>query len=155
MESYLSKEVGHILNNKALSYPLNIAMSCARVLGSAKGEDLKVLDVHRHSSLAHYFVIGSAARPTQVRAMAHKVVAQMREHGQEVRSKEGLRASDWALVDLGDVLVHVFLDEGRRAYAFDDLWGQSHPVPVPAHYYGTRKEEGPQWERAEGLGGYF
>ena len=138
MENYLSKEVGRILNNESLAYPLNMAMSCARVLGSAKGEDLRVLDVRDHSSLAHYFVIASARGHNQLMTMTSRVVDQMKEHGQKILAKESRGAANWALVDLGDVLVHVFLDAGRKAYEVDDLWGpSSRPVPIPAHYYGA------------------
>ena len=76
---YVSKEVEAIYKDKSFVEPLNLAMAAAWIMGNYKGLNLKVLDLTNHSSIADFFVIGSAGNPTQARAMAEEISLQMFE----------------------------------------------------------------------------
>lgn len=138
---YIKKEVQSILDQKDLVYPLNLAMSCAWLLGNLKGINLKVLDTQKMSSLADYFVMASATNTTQLQSMADTIVKEVRDFDFPVRSIEGLNGTDWVLIDLGDVLVHIFLETSRGVYDLDNLWMTAKPVAIPNEYYFSSETE--------------
>jgi ribosome-associated protein len=138
---YIKKEVQTILDQADFEYPLNLAMSCAWLLGNLKGINLKVLDTQKMSSLADYFVMASATNTTQLQSMAETIVKQMREFDFPERSIEGLNGTDWVLIDLGDVLVHIFLETSRGVYDLDNLWMTAKPVTIPNEYYFSSETE--------------
>lgn len=139
---YTQAEVDKIVGDKTFSYPLNLAMASAWVMGNLKGLNLKVLDTTKRSSLADYFIMGSASNMTQAKAMADEIVVQLKRHDVKVLSKEGLGGSDWILLDLGDIICHIFLDNTRTNYNLDELWEDSPQMPIPNEYYFEEPVEG-------------
>ncbi len=140
MTTYLDKEIDKVFDNKELVYPLNVAMSCAWIMGNMKGINLKILDVDK-SSLADYFILASASNHTQAQSMANTIVGQLRRKSLRARSVEGLIDSDWILIDLGDVIVHIFLENSRDFYKLDELWEDAKIVEIPSEYYLTHDDE--------------
>ncbi len=133
---YITAEVNKIMTDDNLIYPKNLAMSCAWILGNFKGINLKVLNVGGKSSLADYFVLASATNSTQARAMADEIVKQSRAYDNEPLSLEGLTNADWILLDLGDVLVHIFQESSRDVYGLDQVWQDEAEVEeIPQSYY--------------------
>lgn len=133
---FVNNEVDKILNDKKYPYPLNIAMASTWLLGNLKGVNLKVLDVAKQSSLADFFVLGSATNSTQAQSMAEEIIFQMKRAGHNIVSREGLAAgADWILLDVGDIIVHVFLESSRDAYNLDGLWCDAKHMPIPQDYY--------------------
>lgn len=139
---YVNKQVDAIVSDKALTYPLNIAMASTWILGNLKGVNLKVLEVTKQSSLADYFIMASATNSTQAQAMAEEVILQMKRAGHSIVSREGLSAgADWILLDIGDIIIHVFLESSRDAYDLDSLWGNAKHIPIPQDYYVQHDDE--------------
>ena len=132
---YIDKQVSEILNDKELTFPLNSAMAAAWLLGNLKGVNLKIYDVSKISSLGDYYVMGSATNIRQAHAMAEMISAQLRKHGMKVVSTVGKADSDWILIDLGDILVHIFLEISRGNYNLEALWDEAEPVEIPSNYY--------------------
>ena len=95
-----------------------------------KAVDLIVLDVQGLSSVTDYFLVCSGRSTTHVTSIVEAVRAAMK--AAEVRSlhAEGTPESGWMLLDYGDVLVHVFLEDTRAYYALERLWGDAPSVPV-------------------------
>ena len=83
-----------------------------------------VLDVGEVVSITDWFVITSASNTRLVRTVTEEIEAVARDlgHGKPLRV-EGLDTLRWVLADYGDVVVHVFLDEARRYYELERLWG--------------------------------
>jgi ribosome-associated protein len=133
--TYIESEVDKIIGDKNLEFPLNLAMTCAWIMGNFKGINLKVLDVKKRSSLSDYFIIGSATNSTQAQAMADAILVQIKRHGHTVLSSEGRRDSDWILIDFGDVMAHIFIESARSAYALEQVWGDGNDVEIPQEYY--------------------
>jgi ribosome-associated protein len=100
--------------------------------------DVAVLDVQALSSIADYFLICSARSTTQADTIAEAVRIVLREHGVTARHMEGSSASGWLLLDYGDVVVHVFLEETRGYYALDRLWGDAPIVAIEPREAGAR-----------------
>lgn len=132
---YISKEINKIIQEDGFDFPQNLAMASAWILGNLKGVNLKVLDTRSFSSLADFFIIGSASNITQAQAMAEEIITQMAHHGFHARSTEGIRGADWILIDLGDVLVHIFIESARPVYDLENLWSGASLVEIPQSYY--------------------
>jgi ribosome-associated protein len=137
---YIVKNVDEIINGKDYEFPLNMAMASTWVLGNFKALNLKVIDMKETTSLADYFVLASASNMTQAQAMASEVSKQMTRLGYEVLSREGYNNnSDWILLDIGDVIVHVFQETSRDVYDLDNLW-DSPSLQIPNEYYYSSDE---------------
>ena len=80
------------------------------------GEDTEAYDMQGISILADYFVITQANSERQVKAIADAVKEQVYEAGANVKDIEGKDGANWILLDLGDVVVHVFKTETRQFY---------------------------------------
>lgn len=129
------------MNDSSYEYPKNMAMASAWILGNLKGVNLKVLDVSSTSSLSDYFVICSATNPTQAQSMGQEVLTQLKRHDHQALSKEGWSAdSDWMLLDMGDIIVHIFLETSRNVYDLDNLWTEAKTVEIPQEYYFSDEE---------------
>lgn len=139
-QDYVSVEVDKIVKNEELEFPKNLAMASAWILGNLKGINLKVLDVSKTSSLSDYFIIASATNHIQARSMAAEITHQLTRTGAKVFSREGLQESDWILLDLGDVLIHIFLESSRDAYGLEQLWNEADSVKIPDSYYFSSDE---------------
>lgn len=90
-----------------------------------KAEDIVVLNLEKKSSFCDAFVICSGSNRRQVRAIAEGISQDLRALGVRPLGIEGLDASRWVLLDLGDVIVHVFDEPLRGFYDLDALWGDA------------------------------
>lgn len=88
----------------------------------AKGTRLLVLDLRGLSDAADYFVIASGTSDAHVRGIAHRLVDTLHEDGIKVRHVEGLSAGRWVLLDVADIIVHLFHPETRAFYRLERLW---------------------------------
>jgi ribosome-associated protein len=118
-----------------LTEPQSVARARVAVDAAAekKGADLAILDVGGVLSIIDLFVLISASNARQVRTIVEEVEKSLGEHdGSKPISVEGLADASWVLLDFGDIVVHVFLDETRAYYDLDRLWGDVPRLDVPA-----------------------
>lgn len=107
-----------------------LAVLCARVADHEHGSNVVVLDVGDVLGLTEYFVVVSASNRRLVKTLVERI--EERARGDLDRSplrSEGVSEQQWVLLDFGDVVVHVFLDEIRRFYEIERLYTD---VPVIA-----------------------
>ena len=97
-------------------------------LDSKKGADIKVLHVSDLTVLTEYFVIANGNSTTQVRALADEVDFKLEEAGEKGKL-EG-KATDWQLIDFGDVIVHVFTPDAREHYNIEKLWADADEISI-------------------------
>ena len=102
----------------------------ARAALAKRATDLVVLDVRGVSSVADYFLVCSGTSATQVRTIAEAIREELKSEGIRPLHAEGVAESGWILLDYGDVLMHVFLEDTRAYYALERLWGDAPAVPV-------------------------
>lgn len=95
-------------------------------LEDIKANDIAVIDTSKLSSLFERMIIASAQSTRQTKALADRVVEQMKLHGEEVLGTEGEGNGEWILVDLGDVVVHVMQPAVRTYYNLEELWSMKH-----------------------------
>jgi ribosome-associated protein len=99
------------------------AVLAARAADDKQGADTVGLDVGGVLGIVDWFVITSASNPRQVRTIAEEVEARLKaEGGEGPLRREGVDDARWVLLDFGDVVVHVFLDEVRAFYELERLW---------------------------------
>lgn len=92
--------------------------------------DVAVLDLQGLSGIADYFLVCSARSTTQADTIADAVRIALRAAGARSRHSEGSAQSGWLLLDYGDIIVHVFLEETRGFYALERLWGDAPVLSV-------------------------
>lgn len=97
---------------------------------SKRAEEIIALDVSEVSVMADYFVIMDANSKRQVQAISEAVVEQAHKNDVVIKSVEGKQAGNWVLVDLGDVIVHVFQKDQRQFYNLEKLWSQAPMVNI-------------------------
>ncbi len=107
-----------------------VVRAAAHAALEKKAIDLAVLDLQGLSSVADYFLVCSARSTPQADTIAEAIRGALRVKGVRPRHNEGSAESGWLLLDYGDVVMHVFLEETRGFYALDRLWGDAPLVSV-------------------------
>ncbi|WP_064092425.1 ribosome silencing factor [Rossellomorea aquimaris] len=95
-----------------------------------RAEDIVVLDMKGVSLISDYFLICHGNSDKQVQAIARELKDRAEENGYSVKRLEGFDQARWVLVDLGDVVAHVFHKEERGYYNLERLWGDASYVEV-------------------------
>ncbi|AVX19977.1 MULTISPECIES: ribosome silencing factor [Carboxydocella] len=91
-----------------------------------KARNITILELGELSIMTDYFVIMSGNSTTQVRAIADGIEEKVKEGlGVIPLRREGLRSGRWILLDYGQAVVHVFLEEERQYYNLERLWGEA------------------------------
>lgn len=88
-----------------------------------KADDVVVIDLAGKTSIADFMVVASGASKRHIAAMSDHVLEKVKEMGATSVGVEGTGHCDWVLIDIGDVLVHLFRPEIREFYALERLWG--------------------------------
>jgi ribosome-associated protein len=91
-------------------------------LADMKALEIKVLDVRGLTDIADYMVIASGTSDRHVRSVAQRVVERTKEAGFRPHGVEGQQDSDWVLIDLNEMIVHVMLPRVREFYGLEKLW---------------------------------
>ena len=102
----------------------------AGILQEKKAEDILALDLRRVSDAADCFIICSALSDPHVKAIVTALVDSLRAAGHKPWHLEGMELRRWVLVDLVDIVVHVFLPQVREYYALERLWGDAQPMAL-------------------------
>lgn len=103
-----------------------LAHKIAQLLADKKGSDVLVLDVRGMSSYADYIVLASAESERQVSAMAENVHTKVKaEDGLHPTGTEGTETGQWVLLDYGEVVAHLFLNDVRAFYDLEGLWADA------------------------------
>jgi ribosome-associated protein len=110
--------------------PNEMVQLSVKAADDKRAEDIVVLDVQGISLVADYFMICHGNSEKQVEAIARELKNQAQENGFEVKRLEGLDQSRWVLIDLGDVIVHVFHRDDRTYYNLEKLWGDAPTLNV-------------------------
>ncbi|MEN8204877.1 MAG: ribosome silencing factor [Pseudomonadota bacterium] len=91
-------------------------------LADIKGVDIRVIDVRGLTSITDRMVIASGTSSRHIKALADNVVLETKQNGFPALGVEGENGSEWVLVDLADVVVHIMMPEIREFYALEKLW---------------------------------
>jgi len=109
-------------NNGANMSSKELVELARNALDDLKGVDLVVIDIMEKSSIADSMLVVTGTSQRHVRSLAESVRERAKSAGEPPLGVEGDASSDWVLIDLGDVIVHVMTAERRDFYALEKLW---------------------------------
>ena len=105
-------------------------MALAAAIGDKKGEEVRVLDLRGVCGFADYFVFATGGSDRHVRALADAAVDTATRKGSKPLGVEGKTVGRWVLVDLGQIVVHVFSEDAREYFGLERLWGDAEELDV-------------------------
>lgn len=103
----------------------DIAQKIAAAANDKKAKDILLLNMEGLSPVTDFYVICSAGNSTLVKAIADNIEDKLAEAGVNPTHKEGYADARWVLLDYGDVVAHVFLEEERDFYNLEQLWADA------------------------------
>ena len=101
-------------------------------LDEAKAENVVTIDIRGKSSIGDFMLIASGRSDRHVGAIAEQVQRKLKDQGYGSRI-EGQPQCDWVLIDIGDIIVHVFRPEVRTFYNLEKMWSAERPSDPVAH----------------------
>lgn len=104
-------------------------------LEDIKAEDIQILDVTAMTDFTDFMIIATGNSTRQVKALSNEVSSQAKSAGVQPLGVEGEDVGEWALVDLGDVIVHIMTPQIRTTYNLEKLWS------VPDTQDGSEQEQ--------------
>lgn len=104
-------------------------------LEDGKADNIVEIDLAGKTSIADRMIIASGGSQRQVLALTDRVIKALKENGHKAIGVEGRTQGDWVLVDLGDVILHIFRPETREHYGLEKMWSVALPPaePLEAH----------------------
>jgi ribosome-associated protein len=112
------------------SASLELLKLCCRVLEEKKTGDLRVLDVSGQSSITDYLVLGTATSEPHLRALRVELEKALDAAKARIVGMEAAQESGWMVVDVFDVMIHLFMSEARERYGLERLWKDAKEVSV-------------------------
>jgi ribosome-associated protein len=97
-----------------------------------KAQDLVALDVSELTSYADTLLIATSTSDRHARSIADSIREAATARGEHPLGVEGYEEGRWVLIDLGDVIVHVFQREVREAYDLERLWSDAQSLALSA-----------------------
>lgn len=109
--------------NDSIETRVRVAVNAAL---EKKAFDVDVLSVGELTSIADYFILASATNERQAAAISDSIVEELKEKlGVRPLLVEGTTPGRWVLLDYGDFIVHIFIEDVRRFYGLERLWGDA------------------------------
>ena len=102
-----------------------LAKKISKLILEKKGIDIIILDLQKLTPVTDFFVICTASSDTHVKAIADYISYETKKIGQKPWHNEGYSNLNWVLLDFVDVVVHIFLQESRKFYNLEGLWGDA------------------------------
>lgn len=114
---------------ETLPHAVRLAVEAAQ---NKKASTISVLDLSGLGTFTEYFVICTGFSAPQVQAICSEVEEVLyKEVKREPEHREGQRSADWALLDFGGFIVHVFSEQARRFYDLERLWRNVPKIEIP------------------------
>ena len=92
------------------------------LLEEKKAENIVILDLKDLSSVTDTMIVASGHSDRHVQAVSEFLAQEMKKHGYFPLGSEGLQSGRWALLDYGEIVVHVFYDDVRLHYDLEGVW---------------------------------
>lgn len=102
-----------------------LLLTAVKAADDKRAEDLIVLKMEGISAVADHFIICHGNSDKQVQAIAREIKEKVHELGKDVKRIEGFEEARWVLIDIGDVVAHVFHRDERSYYNLERLWGDA------------------------------
>ncbi|HEX6791068.1 MAG TPA: ribosome silencing factor [Candidatus Krumholzibacteria bacterium] len=103
-----------------------------------KALDVLVMDLRKVTDVTRFFIMCSGQSTSQVKAISDHIIDSCRASGLEIYHVEGYESLRWVLIDLVDIVVHVFLPDVRKYYQLERLWGDAPAEQIDEAAAGAR-----------------
>ncbi|MCP3926062.1 MAG: ribosome silencing factor [Desulfobacterales bacterium] len=98
-----------------------------------KALDIVVLDVQQLTSYTDYLIVATGTSTRQVSAIAEHIKKETSEIKIKPLSIEGLKEGQWVLMDYGDIIIHLFVEETRMFYDIEGLWADAENISIDSY----------------------
>ena len=98
------------------------------VLDEHSAQEIIEIDIRGKSSISDYMIIASGRSNRHVGALSDYLIKSLKNTGKKNIGIEGLKSCDWVLIDVGDVIVHLFRPEVRAFYNIEKIWSMPSPL---------------------------
>ena len=99
-----------------------IVEGISNVLDDKQAADITVIDVSKFSPITDYFIIATSTSTPQTRALTRAVDEGLEKLGYKAPKWQGKMESNWLILDLGSVIVHIMGAEERKRYSLEEIW---------------------------------
>ena len=99
-------------------------------LNDKKGEDIKIIEIGKLSTVADYFIIANGSNAPHVESLVDNVEEELLKEHIHAERVEGVKSSGWILMDYNDVVIHVFSKEDRLFYDLERIWRDGKEIDV-------------------------
>ena len=108
----------------------NLANLITNVLNEHSAQDIIEIDIRGKSSISDYMIVASGRSNRHVGALSDYLIKSLKNIGKKNIGIEGLKGCDWVLIDVGDVIIHLFRPEVRAFYNMEKIWSIPSPLDL-------------------------
>jgi len=126
--------------NKSLA----AALTGTWITSGMKGTQLKLFETTKTTQFADFILVATVQNPIQAGAISHQIIKTLKQFDLSVRTVEGSQESDWILIDMYDLVIHLFTPAAREIYALDELLACYKSVTIPQEFYTFAADQ--DWE---------
>lgn len=120
---------------------LELADKAAAILFSKKVEEMVLLDLRGLSSLTDFYLICTCQNEAQMRAVLHHTYRMLSREGIKALRSEYHSGVRWAVLDYGDIIIHLFEKDTRNYYSLERLWADAKATRLKPEDYATPEAE--------------
>ena len=118
-----------------------LAHKAAGFLFAKKAEKAVLLDLRGLSSLTDFYLICTCSNEAQMRGILNSVYRSLSREGVKALRSEYHSGVRWAVLDYGDLIIHLFEKETRNYYSLERLWADAKATELKAEDYATEEKE--------------
>ena len=97
------------------------------ILDNNKAKNIVSIDLKKKSYIADYMIIASGTSSRHLQSLSENLVSELKKKGVTNCRIEGKESNDWKLVDVIDIIVHIFNPEKREFYDLENMWSEPNP----------------------------
>ncbi|MCL2100563.1 MAG: ribosome silencing factor [Fibromonadales bacterium] len=120
-------------------FPASVKIG-AQVLFEFGAENVELLDLRKLSSVVDWYLVGSCESSAQMQAILTELQKACKQAGGEPPGIEYKELTRWAVLDAGDIMVHLFEQSRREEIALDELWNQAEKVELAKEDFAKKKK---------------
>jgi ribosome-associated protein len=119
-------------------FPVSVTTG-AQILFEFKAENVELLDLQGLSSVVDWYLVGTCESTAQMQAILNELQKAYKDAGGEPASIEYKELTRWAVLDAGDIMVHLFEQSRREEIALDALWNKAKNLPLNESDFAKQK----------------
>jgi len=120
-------------------FPASVKIG-AQVLFELDAENVELLDLRKLSGVVDWYLVGSCESSAQMLAILSELQKTYKQAGGEPASIEYKELTRWAVLDAGDIMVHLFEQSRREEIALDELWNKAKKIELAKEDFAKKKK---------------